>query len=183
MSVMDEARCRYARQSAERNGQVTEPAAPPVEIFTAADLHTMELPEPKWAVDGIVPAGLSLLAGKPKLGKSWLALVIAVAVAMGGVALGSVQVEAGAVLYLALEDTKRRLKDRLAKLAARQGIAAWPATLHLASACPRQDKGGLYALAEWLNDHPQARLVVIDTWPRFRPFRTRSRTSPFSVAH
>jgi hypothetical protein len=149
--------------------------APAIETFTAAELHCMQLPEPKWAVQGIFPEGLSLLAGKPKLGKSWLALNIAVAVASGGVALGSIQVEGGEVLYLALEDTKRRLKDRLAILAAKQQLVEWPATLHMARSWPRQDKGGLVALIEWLEAHRATRLVVIDTWPKFRPFRVRGR--------
>jgi len=143
------------------------------EVFTAAELQVMELPEPQWAIPQIVPQGLSLLAGKPKLGKSWLALNLALAVATGGVALGSVGVERGDVLYLALEDTKRRLKDRIAKLMTRQGLQDWPATLHLAQAWPRQDKGGLCALLEWLSEHPEARLIVIDTWPKFRPARAR----------
>jgi hypothetical protein len=146
--------------------------APAVETFTAEELLRMELPEPRFAVEGIVPEGLSVLAGKPKLGKSWAALNLALAVATGGVALGKVQVEQGAVLYLALEDTKRRLKGRLGKLLGRQHAEA-PAALTLAREWPRQDKGGLLALAEWLDAHPDARLVVIDTWVRFRPSRVR----------
>src|SRR5262249_58141949 len=81
-----------------------------VETFTAAELVAMELPEPRWAVEGILPEGVTVLAGKPKLGKSWLALNVALAVAGGGVALGAVRVEGGLVLYLALEDTRRRLQ-------------------------------------------------------------------------
>jgi hypothetical protein len=155
--------------------QDSNPREPPptVAVFTAADLRRMELPEPKWAVEGILPDGLSLLAGKPKLGKSWLALNLAVAVATGGVALGSIRVERGDVLCLALEDTKRRLKERLAKLAEKQGLVEWPPTLYLARNWPRQDNGGLRALREWLRAHPASRLVVIDTWPKFRPFRAR----------
>ena len=69
--------------------------------FTAADLMKEDLPPVRWAVPGILPEGLSLLAGKPKLGKSWLALGLAVAKASGGVALGKIPVEQGEVLYLA----------------------------------------------------------------------------------
>jgi len=147
--------------------------APPVETFTAAELMAMELPEPRWAVEGVLPEGLNVLAGKPKLGKSWLALNLALAVAQGGVALDAVGVEAGPVLYLALEDTRRRLKDRLGKLLSRTGQAA-PPGVTFARAWPRQDQGGLYALAEWLDDHKAARLVVIDTWPKFRPPKRRN---------
>jgi hypothetical protein len=154
-----------------RQGTAGSAPRPEVQIFTAAELANMELPEPTWAVPGIIPEGLSFLAGKPKLGKSWLALNLALAVATGGVALGLVHVASGEVLYLALEDTKRRLKDRIGKLEGRQEIREWPATLYFAQSWPRQDKGGLAALLEWLGDHPAARLVIIDTWPRFRPIR------------
>ena len=76
----------------------------------------MDFPEPRWIVPGIVPEGTTILAGKPKMGKSWLALGTSVAVAAGGVALGTKRVERGAVLYLALEDNPRRLQSRLKKL-------------------------------------------------------------------
>jgi hypothetical protein len=150
------------------------PPAPAAETFSAAELVAMRLPEPHWAVEGILPAGLSVLAGKPKLGKSWLALLLALAVAGGGVALGSVSVEAGDVLYLALEDTRRRLQDRLRKLLAKTEAPA-PPRLTLATAWPRQDKGGLAALGEWLQAHGGAALVAIDTWQRFRPLKMRGR--------
>ena len=154
-----------------------EPPPPPpeVETFTAAQLAAMELPEPRWAVTDILPAGMSVLAGKPKLGKSWLALLLALAIAQGGVTLGTA-VDLGSVLYLALEDTRRRLKARLEKLLSRQESKA-PDILHAATSWPRQDKGGIYALAEWLDDHKDARLVVIDTWAKFRPVKARGRDS------
>jgi hypothetical protein len=137
----------------------------------------MELPDPKWAVAGILPEGLSVFAGKPKLGKSWLALNIALAASLGGVAFGSIRVEQGHVLYLALEDTKRRLKSRLEKLLQKEG-GGKPDALHLARTWPRQDQGGLFALTEWIIDHQKtARLIVIDTWPKFRPGRTRNSDS------
>jgi hypothetical protein len=51
----------------------------PAGIFSAADLQGRVFPPIKWIVPDILPEGLTLLAGKPKLGKSWLALDIAVA--------------------------------------------------------------------------------------------------------
>ena len=56
------------------------------------------------------------MAGSPKLGKSWLGLGIAIAVAAGGFVLGTIEVERGEVLYLALEDNARRLQGRLRML-------------------------------------------------------------------
>ena len=57
-------------------------------IFTAAALQKMEFPPINWVVPGVLPEGLTILAGKPKLGKSWLALDMALAVAAGGDVLG-----------------------------------------------------------------------------------------------
>jgi RecA-family ATPase len=79
--------------------------------FTAAELMAFEFPEARWAVPGIIPEGVTLLAGKPKQGKSWASLGISIAVATGGEALGKVRVERGEVLYLALEDNPRRLQS------------------------------------------------------------------------
>ena len=81
--------------------------------ITAADLMRKTFPEPRWAVSGILPEGLNLLAGKPKKGKSILALNLGVSISLGGLALGQIPVEKGAVVYLALEDTERRLQGRL----------------------------------------------------------------------
>jgi hypothetical protein len=58
-------------------------------VFTAASLLAERFPEPRWAIPAIVPEGATILAGKPKKGKSFLALAFAVAVATGGYALGS----------------------------------------------------------------------------------------------
>jgi hypothetical protein len=130
----------------------------------------MQLPEPRWAVKGILPEGLSILAGKPKHGKSWLALNIAVAVATGGIALGNVHVERGDVLYLALEDTPRRLQDRLRTiLSGGQDVPL--DRLTIAREWKRLDRGGLSMLGAWLEEHPQCRLVVIDTFAKVKPTR------------
>lgn len=82
--------------------------------YSAAELLAAQFPEIEWSVPGLLPVGLAFLAGRPKMGKSWLALQIAVAVGSGGVVLTR-KVDPGRVLYLALEDSPRRIQDRLRK--------------------------------------------------------------------
>lgn len=83
-------------------------------IISGAELMAMEFPEPLWAVENILPAGLAILAGPPKKGKSWFALELAMAVCSGGYFLDR-KAQPGRVLYCALEDSPRRMKDRLKK--------------------------------------------------------------------
>ena len=135
------------------------------DTLTAAELQAMDFPPIQWIVPDIVPEGLSLLAGKPKLGKSWLALDMACAVAMGSTVLGKA-CDPAPVLYLALEDNRRRLKKRLARV---HDLGAWPENLHLATEAKRLDAGGLEALRQWCADHPAARLVIIDTLACVKP--------------
>jgi 5S rRNA maturation endonuclease (ribonuclease M5) len=146
---------------------------PAIETFTASDLLSEELADVRWAVPGLVPEGVTIFAGKPKMGKSWLALGMCVAAATGGVALGKVRVERGEVLYGALEDNRRRLHNRLRKLLSGGQV---PEGLHLTTDMPRLAEGGAEALDGWLAAHPGCRLVVIDTLARIKP-RTSWRSS------
>lgn len=83
-------------------------------IVNGKDLMAMVFPEPAWLVENLIPAGMTILAGPPKKGKSWLALELALAVCSGGVFLGR-KVQNGRVLFCALEDSPRRFKDRMQK--------------------------------------------------------------------
>jgi hypothetical protein len=80
-------------------------------------LDAQEFPPLSWVVPSLVPEGMSMLIGGPKIGKSWLSLDIALAVASGGRALGTVETGLPRpVLHLALEDGDRRLKARTREL-------------------------------------------------------------------
>lgn len=153
----------------------TNPAnlANPLISHSAFELLSTDFPEPEFIVYGIIPEGLAILGGHPKLGKSWAMLAIAVAVACGGRAFGQIEVEAGDVLYLALEDTPRRMKSRLAKQLAGQRPPELH-RLHMAYQWPRTNEGGLEALDKWLCEHHGARLVVIDTLQKIKPQRKGS---------
>ncbi|MFE0460752.1 AAA family ATPase [Kitasatospora sp. NPDC058965] len=137
----------------------------PQAVWNAADLMATEFPEPKWAVPGFFAEGVSLLAGPPKVGKSWLSLGLGLDVAAGRKAFGSIDVEPGPVLYLALEDTPRRLKTRMGKLLA--GRAA-PRDLTIVTQCPPLPQGGADAIDRWLTANPGARLIVIDVFAKVR---------------
>jgi hypothetical protein len=133
--------------------------------WTAADLMAMTFPPPRWAVPGLIAEGVNLLAGPPKVGKSWLSLGLALAVAGTGKALDTIPVPCGPVLYLALEDTPRRLQTRIGKILAGQRATG---ALTLATACPPLPQGGDEAIAAWLDRHDDARMVVIDVFAKLR---------------
>jgi hypothetical protein len=137
-------------------------------IYRLSDLMEMQLPPPVWVVPGLLSEGLTILAGKPKLGKSWLALNVALTVAAGGKVLGQMEARPGAVLYLSLEDRLRRVQDRARKLLAGTGVAV-SRRLSIAVEWPRQDSGGLDEIALWAEREENPSLVIIDVWQKFRP--------------
>ncbi len=129
--------------------------------WTAADLLDYEFPPPVWIVEKLLTAGLTVFAGAPKLGKSWLALAVCSAVSVGGCVLGKIAVPQHMVLYLALEDPGRRLQSRLRQIGARRTremvvFTEWS-----------RGQDGIKKLREFLNTYRGTRLVVIDTWARF----------------
>lgn len=133
--------------------------------FTADELMGTTFPEPRWAVPGLIAEGLTLLAGAPKLGKSWLVLGLGITTAHGTPALGKINSVAGDVLYCALEDTPRRIKSRLVKML--QGQAT-PGRLTIATSLPQMPQA-VALISEWLDEHPDARLVIVDVLGKIRP--------------
>lgn len=142
----------------------TPPPAVGIDWTSGVELMSTEFPEPKWAVPGLVAEGVTLLVGPPKVGKSWMALGLALSVAAGGRALGKVQVSAGKVALLALEDTGRRLQHRLRMLLAGEAI---PDGLSITTEAPTLDDGLTDALDEL--DTAALRLVIVDVLQRVRP--------------
>lgn len=135
-------------------------------LISAPDLQALQLKPPRYAVQGILPEGCSLLVGKAKMGKSWLALGLAVAVSSGMPALGEVEVAQGEVLYIAFEDGERRLQRRLNEILNDEPA---PPPLTFATDWNTAEQGGLDDLERWITAHPDARLVIVDTLVRFRP--------------
>jgi len=138
-----------------------------LKTITAADLEDKEFPPVKWAVPGLLTEGLTILAGRPKRGKSWLGLGLALAIASGGTALGKLKVERGDALYLALEDNERRLQNRLSML--KDPEHRLPRRLHLVTDFPPLQLGGMAQLLKWLDEFKETRLVIIDTLGRILP--------------
>jgi RecA-family ATPase len=143
------------KYQSKNNGQ-----DPILAAFNAEDLNNMHFEPIKYVVPGIIVEGLTLFAGKPKIGKSWLLLHIAVAVARGGFTLGDVKCAEGDVLYCALEDNQRRLQSRLTKLL---GLQSWPRRLQFTCEMPRLTAGGIDYLKRWIEAAERPRLIIIDT--------------------
>jgi biotin operon repressor len=147
-------------------------------LISARELLEMEFPAISYIVPGYIAPGATILAGRPKLGKSWLALEMALAVASGGTCLGSIQCEQGGVLYLALEDNRRRLKERIDRI--HSAGAPGPLNLQFETEWPRASEGGLKFIREWLGAHPDARLIVVDILTIFRDVRN-GRDTPYEA--
>ncbi len=159
--------------AADAEGGITK-VRPKLGRLNATALLAKTLPTIEHIVPGYIQPGLSIVAGKPKTGKSWLSLGLAVAVATGGLALGNVPVKQGSVLYLALEDNERRLQQRLRQILQDQEVAL--DNLYLETECPRLDAGGAEAIREWVDATVDARMVIVDVFTKIRPERSSSDT-------
>lgn len=165
------ARLRAGLESAARQENGGRQPLRMLETFTGEELARMNIPDPVCIIDGLLWEGLNLLVGAPKVGKSWLAYQLCVSVMLGARALGHFAVHQCEVLYLALEDGQIRLKKRGERLAeADLGYVPQEAAgLHFRTEWPAVGRGGVEALAAWLDRHPAVRLVAIDTFAKLRP--------------
>jgi AAA domain len=131
-------------------------------IKTADWLGAQIIPPLRWVIPEIIPEGYTLLVGAPKIGKSWLSMSIALAVASGGYMFGTIYCgRPRPVLLLALEDSDRRLQSRIRKLEPQN--PDWPPALHYIT---NVDNGYIAPIIEeWLTTIPtdQQPLIILDT--------------------
>ena len=133
-----------------------------LETMTAEQLQSSPYSPVPFLVDELLPEGLHILAGAPKIGKSWLALWLCLCVSQGQ-PLWNFTVTQGEVLYLSLEDSYRRIQSRLFDL-----TEDAPPTLHFAIMADTLKHGLEQQIEQFLTEHPATKLVVIDTLQRVR---------------
>lgn len=147
-----------------------------VEIFTLEELNNEEIPEIQWFVKDLIPSGVHLIAGKPKAGKSWLALNLAGAISSGVNFIG-LPVKKNKVLYLALEDTKARLKHRYKNL---ENIFLYKENISFATAFPNINEGGIEELEKLISEN-KYKIVIIDTLFHFKGLNKKFNLNAYEV--
>ena len=136
-------------------------------------LMKTELPPMKWAVAGILPEGFICLAGRPKAMKSWTALKLVYCV-QNGLNFLDHQTVQGDAIYFGLEDSKRRIKDRVAQMGFDK---LKQPQIVLGGDVPYLSFGYEECLENWIKSKENPRLVVIDTLARIKPRQSKSGTA------
>lgn len=131
---------------------------------TASDLQIANIPPPEWLIPDVLPQGLAILCASSKVGKSWMAMQMCLAISRGKEFL-DYKTNQSSCLYLALEDSLFRLKERLNKVI--DGDKA-PNNFYLAIRANGMDGGLLQQIDEEFEEHPDIKLIIIDTLQKVR---------------
>ena len=128
-----------------------------------AALMSQPLRPPDFVVDSLLSQGLHILAGYPKVGKSWLVLWLAVMVAKGE-PVWDMATRQGHTLYLCLEDSVLRIQNRLFEI-----TEDAPESVHFCTECAPIGQGLEEQIETFSMEHPGTVLVIIDTLQMVRP--------------
>jgi hypothetical protein len=160
-------KAKDAKPQNRANGEWREKAA------TGKDIRVMRFNPVTYLVPDLIPnEGITLICAKPKVGKSWLLLDIASAATTDRYVLGDKKPVQGDVLYLALEDSLRRIQSRMTKLLPTFTME-WPEGLVFVTEWRRVDQGGLDEIREWAAETRAAgrkiSFIAIDVLKMIRP--------------
>ena len=131
-------------------------------VINGKHLMEKELTPVRYIIDDMISAGVHILAGSPKIGKSWMSLWLCLSVA-NGTDVWDFKTHKGGVLYMALEDSPNRLQSRLRKL-----NMPVPDNIHFTLTASDLDSGLLDQLENFMQEHPDTSLIVIDTFQKIR---------------
>ena len=136
---------------------------PKLRTVDGSALMSQPLRPPNFVVDTLLSQGLHILAGSPKVGKSWLALWLAVTVAKGE-PVWNMDSKQGTTLYLCLEDSVLRIQNRLFEI-----TEDAPDSVHFCTECAPIGQGLEEQVEHFLAQHPDTVLVIVDTLQMIRP--------------
>jgi len=165
---------QHKKEFSNSNTSVTREGfeySPKAKLISFREIQQKELPELKWSVSEILPEGYAILASRPKIGKSWLALQFALSVGSGNLALGKFMTEKGNVLYLDLDQgSQRSVKSRLEQLLSicPSEERSAPENVLWSNDINKLSQGGESELIS-LIEQTKPSLVIIDTLKKFAP--------------
>ena len=131
-------------------------------VIDGETLMEQRLEPTGFCVETLLPQGLCILAGAPKLGKSWLVLDLCLHIAKGE-PVWNLPTKQGTTLYLCLEDSPRRIQERLNFL-----TDEVPSNTYFAMESKTMQDGLEEQITGFCHDHPDTCLVVIDTFQLIR---------------
>lgn len=125
-------------------------------------LWDLEFVAQRFCIRGLLPQGLCILGGAPKIGKSWLVLDWCIRIAKGEPILDMDTIQ-GTTLYLCLEDTLQRVQHRVYCMSEEATPNAYFATAAGTLADDLEAQ-----VSSFLLSHPDTVLVVVDTFQMVR---------------
>ena len=133
-------------------------------VIDGETLMDMRLVPTKFCVDTLLPQGICILGGAPKIGKSWLVLDLCVRIAKGE-PIWNLQTHKGTVLYLCLEDTLRRVQERLNCI-----TDEVPKEVFFATTAHTLAEGLCDDVRSFVKEHSDTVFVAIDTFQVIRSY-------------
>ena len=127
-------------------------------VIDGETLIDMKLPPTKFCVDTLLPQGLCILGGASKIGKSWWVLDLCVRIAKGE-PMWDLKTTAGPTLYLCLEDTLRRVQNRLLCI-----TDEVPPNAFFATSAGTLSDGLCEQIRNFVKEHPDTVFVAVDTF-------------------
>ncbi|HCY76488.1 MAG TPA: hypothetical protein DHV28_11255 [Ignavibacteriales bacterium] len=166
--------CLTNSEKFRRNGVIDYKILEPerkskLNLVSAREVQKMDLPPIRWVIKNLLPEGLSILAARPKTGKSFLAQNISLSITRGTKALGFFETEQTSVLYIALEDNFRRIQDRINNIIQNEIEKTAPDNLFYLEEnkdLPKINDGGIEELQKLIIDKPEIKLIIVDTFGR-----------------
>ncbi len=139
---------------------------------TAKQIIEEDIPPIEYIVDILIAKGVVILSAKSKIGKSWLALQLAVAVASGSNFLGFNTTQ-GTVLYIDLENAEAVAQSRLIKVL---DGAEPPENLYIVNKYSTMNDTFIDDLCEFLDTHTETSLVIVDVFQKIKRPKKSSQT-------